>query len=134
MSGRRGSRFGVSDTKPCLLTPARSCLRPSRGNVVLVIAHRGASLVYPANPGPAVPTAWLTLPGLAAERAVAACVEGGHRALHPHHLSVTAALVGAAHAAGVAVNTWTVDDPDRMAELIALGVDGICTNAPDVLR
>ena len=37
-----------------------------------------------------------------------------HRALHPHHAFVTAELVDAAHAAGLAVNTWTVDDPDRM--------------------
>jgi glycerophosphoryl diester phosphodiesterase len=40
--------------------------------------------------------------------------------------------VSAAHAAGLAVNTWTCDEPDRIAELIAWGVDGICTNVPDV--
>ena len=38
----------------------------------------------------------------------------------------------AAHAAGLAVNTWTCDDPARIGELIAWGVDGICTNVPDV--
>jgi glycerophosphoryl diester phosphodiesterase len=36
------------------------------------------------------------------------------------------------HAHGVQVNTWTCDDPVRMRELIAWGVDGICTNVPDV--
>ena len=82
----------------------------------------------------AVPTAWLTLPGLDPERAVATCVEDGHRALHPHHFAVTGELVDLAHAAGLAVNTWTVDDPGRMAELIDLGVDGICTNDPAALR
>ena len=55
-------------------------------------------------------------------------------AVHPHHLAVTPALVEAAHEVGLTINTWTVDDPGRMAELIAMGVDGICTNAPDVLR
>ena len=33
-----------------------------------------------------------------------------------------------AHAAGLGVNTWTVDDPARIAELAAWGVDGIVTN------
>jgi glycerophosphoryl diester phosphodiesterase len=32
------------------------------------------------------------------------------------------------------VNVWTVDDPDRMAELLAHGVDGLCTNVPAVAR
>jgi glycerophosphoryl diester phosphodiesterase len=32
----------------------------------------------------------------------------------------------------VAVNVWTVDDPDRMLELARWGVDGIVTNVPAV--
>ena len=45
---------------------------------------------------------------------------------------VDAALIRRAHAAGLAVNTWTCDDPTACAELIAWGIDGICTNVPDV--
>jgi glycerophosphoryl diester phosphodiesterase len=33
---------------------------------------------------------------------------------------------------GVAVRAWTVDDPAAMRRLLALGVDAIVTNAPDV--
>jgi glycerophosphoryl diester phosphodiesterase len=58
----------------------------------------------------------------------------GHRALHPFTATVTAELVNAAHGAGLAVNVWTVDDPERMVELAGLGVDGIVTNVPDVAR
>ena len=59
---------------------------------------------------------------------------GGHRALHPWDGVVDEALVAAARAHGLEVNVWTVDDPDRMAQLIALGVHGLCTNLPDVAR
>ena len=52
----------------------------------------------------------------------------GHGAIHPHHVGVTPRLVELAHAAGLAVNTWTVDDPDRLRVLEALGVDGAVTN------
>ena len=65
---------------------------------------------------------------LAAEVAAA-----GHTALHPWDGIVDAELVDAAKGAGLEVNVWTVDDPERMAQLIALGVDGICTNVPDRL-
>ncbi len=58
----------------------------------------------------------------------------GHVALHPWDGVVDAALVGAAADHGLEVNVWTVDDPDRMAALVALGVDGLCTNVPDVAR
>jgi len=38
------------------------------------------------------------------------------------------------HRLGIPVHVWTVDDEAEMRELIALGVDGIVTDRPDVLR
>lgn len=43
-------------------------------------------------------------------------------------------MINDAHAAGLTVIPWTVDDPDTMAYLIDLGVDGIITDRPDLLR
>lgn len=50
-----------------------------------------------------------------------------------YHPLVTERLLGSAHAAGVQVIAWTVDDAERIDELRQLGVDGICTNDPRLL-
>jgi glycerophosphoryl diester phosphodiesterase len=57
-----------------------------------------------------------------------------HEARHPKHTMVDASYMAWARRRGYRVNTWTVDDPDEMRRLINLGVDGIVTNVPDVLR
>ena len=46
---------------------------------------------------------------------------------------VDAAVLAAAHEAGVAVHVWTVNDAGAMAALVDLGVDGIITDVPSVL-
>lgn len=78
---------------------------------------------------PAIPTALLTM---SSEGVVDDCVRHGHGALHPFFPLATADLVGEAHAAGLTVNVWTVDNADLMRSLVAIGVDGICTNDPEL--
>lgn len=56
----------------------------------------------------------------------------GHRALHPHHAFVTPEAVELAHGAGLAVNVWTCDDPERIRWLADIGVDAVVTNDPRV--
>jgi glycerophosphoryl diester phosphodiesterase len=47
---------------------------------------------------------------------------------------VTPRLIRAAHRSGRSVQVWTINDPAEMRELIALGVDGITTDRPDLLN
>jgi glycerophosphoryl diester phosphodiesterase len=56
-------------------------------------------------------------------------------AWHPSRdLPLLTWLIPRVRRAGYAVNVWTVDDVAAMRRLIALGVDGIITDVPDVLR
>jgi glycerophosphoryl diester phosphodiesterase len=43
-------------------------------------------------------------------------------------------LVDAVHDSGAHLHVWTVNEPEPMAELLDLGVDGIVTDRPDVLN
>ncbi len=80
---------------------------------------------------PTIRTAWLVVGGARrrdrarwSAEVTRRCTRGSGRCCRSH--------IDVCHGAGIAVNTWTCDDPDRMAELIEWGIDGICTNVPDV--
>lgn len=47
---------------------------------------------------------------------------------------VDAAAVRAAHRLGLKLHVWTIDDEAEMRRLVALGVDGIMTDRPSILR
>lgn len=57
----------------------------------------------------------------------------GSTGIAPRVDRVTRELVEAAHRAGLVVATWTADTPELLRRLIAMGVDGIVTNVPEVL-
>jgi glycerophosphoryl diester phosphodiesterase len=47
---------------------------------------------------------------------------------------VTPRFLARAHALGLLVHVWTIDDPGEMRRLLDLGVDGIVTDRTDLLR
>ena len=47
---------------------------------------------------------------------------------------VTERFVRNAHGRGIPVHVWTIDEPDEVHRLLDLGVDGIMTDRPEILR
>ena len=88
------------------------------------VAHDVARLA------PLVPVGLLGHPTV---RRLAAVAEWAWQ-VNPRHRRATAAYVDAVHAAGLDCLVWTVDRPADMQRALALGVDGVITNRPDLLR
>jgi glycerophosphoryl diester phosphodiesterase len=85
--------------------------------------------VQAADPRLAVGALW----GFASDpgRALAEAVEAGFAAVHPFVSAVDAELVGRAHAAGLAINVWTVNAPEDLRAMAAWGVDAVITDRLD---
>jgi glycerophosphoryl diester phosphodiesterase len=75
---------------------------------------------------------WLT--GFAVDGALAAQVPPRRRLLGAEVTVVNERFVRRAHRRRLAVHVWTVDDADEIGRLLDLGVDGIMTDRPAVLR
>ncbi len=54
--------------------------------------------------------------------------------VNPRHRRTDQPYVDAIHAAGLACLVWTVDRPADMTRVLDLGVEGVISNRPDVLR
>ena len=108
--------------------------RPEPRSRWLVSSFRRETTDAMRRHAPGIRVAWLCvgIPDADRDATLASLARDGYAALHPWVGAVTRELVDACHAHGLAVNVWTCDDPARTTELAAWGVDGICTNVPDV--
>ena len=98
----------------------------------LLSCFRRETVDHAAKIWPDLPTAWLTISVPNPDVLARDLKASGHVAVHPEVGQVSRELIDAFHRHGLAVNTWTCDDPANMAVLIDWGIDGICTNVPDV--
>jgi glycerophosphoryl diester phosphodiesterase len=47
---------------------------------------------------------------------------------------ITPSLIKYAHACNKKVHAWTIDDPVQINELLDMGIDGIMTDSPELLK
>ncbi|MCC6615648.1 MAG: glycerophosphodiester phosphodiesterase [Anaerolineae bacterium] len=100
---------------------------------VLVSSFDPHVLARFAQVNPDIPVAFLEYEGTPPQAYVVADLMLNQRARHPHSAMIDAGYMERAHGKDWRVNAWTVDDVDEAQRLVKLGVDGLITNAPDVL-
>jgi glycerophosphoryl diester phosphodiesterase len=80
---------------------------------------------------PEIPAVYLTYK---MDDAVAKVRDAGGKIWSPFYKDVDEAKIREAHAAGIEVVVWTVNDPADMKRMVEWGVDGLITDRPDVFR
>jgi glycerophosphoryl diester phosphodiesterase len=68
------------------------------------------------------------------DRSLRQAIRLGCVAWHPLHSLVTRRRIAQAHAAGLRVHAWTIDDISLARRLVGWGVEGLFTNDPARLR
>lgn len=83
---------------------------------------------------PAIATGVLFVAGADVGLMTGVARDHGHAAIHPELACLgddAGERIAAAHAAGLAVNVWTVNEPADVVRLAGLGADGLVTDVPD---
>jgi glycerophosphoryl diester phosphodiesterase len=107
-------------------------LAPEIGTVYLTIQQRNFDNIGADRPGASPWTAGIAY---AEHGSVPRMVQAaGGRIWSSFHGDLDAAKVKEAHALGLTVLAWTVNDPTQIARVMDLGVDGIVSDRPDLVR
>ncbi|UNK69309.1 glycerophosphodiester phosphodiesterase family protein [Microbacterium sp. H1-D42] len=141
------SRFNIDVKVPAAAEPIGALIAPHAHRVLLTSfsdGNRAAALASAMRAGAGIPPATsggtkviATLRALSALRLSPARALRGVDAVQipERHNGVrlfTPTFLRAAHAHGVEVHVWTINDPEDMTRLIAAGADGIVTDRADL--
>jgi glycerophosphoryl diester phosphodiesterase len=99
------------------------------------LTHDGArfNTIKPGQPGASPWMAGLDIDDFSGSIPRAVKAAGG-KYWAPSYKQITYALLEEAHRLGLKVYVWTVDSRSEMDRMIEMGVDGIITNRPDILK
>jgi glycerophosphoryl diester phosphodiesterase len=98
---------------------------------VLVSSFDAAAVAAARALQPHIPTGFTSFDP---DAGLAIAIATGHTECHIPQQAASADFVRRAHEAGRSVLCWTVNTPRRMGELSAMGIDGVFTDDPAVLR
>jgi glycerophosphoryl diester phosphodiesterase len=124
---------GGYDPTMASVAPTIAAMRrrgPSWTDRWLISAFTMSTIDHCRRIAPEIPTAFLVYEP--SDAAIDATVRHGHVAIHPWAQMLDAGRVAACHDAGLSVNTWTCNDPAQIRDFVEWGVDGVCTDVPDV--
>jgi len=102
---------------------------------VLVVSFNPSSIAASKSVAPDVPTGFLTTDLIEPREALAFAASAGHDMVLPGtRASIPAgpSFVDEAHAAGLLLGTWTVDDPQTFEMLLERGFDAVASNDPEM--
>ena len=117
--------------REAILRRLRRAVGAHRGSGHVLISSFDRTLLRPLSGGP-LPIALIAKRH--ADWSLNDAIRLGCTAWHPFHTLVSAPRLRRAHAAGLRVHAWTVDEPALARRLLASGVDGLFTNDPERLH
>ncbi len=98
----------------------------------LLSSFSTASLLAARDAAPLLPRAHLFDHPLPSDW-LACCQIAGAVALDADHRSLTADIIATAHAAGLRVITYTLNEQDRAGQLLSWGLDNVITDRVDTM-
>ena len=107
--------------------------RTAFGGPILVSSFNWITIEACRRRAPDLATGFLTVAAIDPRAALDYVRQDGHDFVLPHAMALLDAgegLVEEAHAEGIRVGTWTVDDEDTLSRLYAWDVDAVASNDP----
>lgn len=143
MSGRAGVNLEIKNLpeEPAFDSPKEAAAEKTLSALsavgfsgpVVVCSFNWLSIERVRELDPSIPTGFLTVPAIDPWASLTYVKARGHSLVLPHVVALAAAgkeFVQAAHADGVRIGTWTVDDAATIERLFDMGVDALATNDP----